>query len=83
MPVEKCFKWGKTLKSPDGKYKASVFCKHDIYEFKVNIVKNESNEIILEQEVISAKPNELIYQRFLGDLEWINNNTIVLKESYS
>lgn len=78
------FRWGKYLKSPDGKKKAYVWCVHDIYEFKINIiVKDESNKIILQKQVISTLPDELIYLRFLGNLEWADENTIILRESYS
>ena len=78
------FRWGKFIKSPDGKNKAYVWCVHDLYDFKINIiVKNEKNKIILQKEVISTLPDELIYLRFLGNLEWVDEKTIILRESYS
>ncbi|RFU62577.1 hypothetical protein [Bacillus sp. V59.32b] len=76
--------WGKPKKSPDKTYTAEVFCVHGLYEFKINlIIRNNSGHKVVEQNVISAEPDELIYSRFLGELKWVDKNKVTLFENYS
>ncbi|AZU60389.1 hypothetical protein [Neobacillus mesonae] len=78
------FIWKKPKLNPNKKYNAEVQCKHDLYEFIINIViKDLKNRIIKKEKLISTKPDELIYERFLGDLEWLNDNEVALYEKHS
>lgn len=78
------FIWDKPKFSPNRKYKAEVICNHDLYDFTLKIViKDRNGKILHEKEIVSTEPDELIYDRFLGHLQWISDDEIALYEKYS
>lgn len=78
------FIWGKPKFSPNKKYKAEVTCNHDLYHFTIKIViKEKKGQVLFEKEVVSTKPDELIYDRFLGHLKWLSDDEVALYEKYS
>lgn len=78
------FIWGKPKMSPNKKYKAEAHCVHDLYDFSVKlIIRDMAGAIVAEKKVISTQPDELIYNRHLGELKWLGNNQVILFEKYS
>lgn len=71
--------WKKPLFSSNRKYKASLYLVHEVTVVKgFLIVANKHNEEILRVEAFRDRPNEWAYLRYLGKLEWLTQNEVVL-----
>lgn len=65
--------------SPSRKYKAEVFCEHEISTFDISInIKNQKGEEIKSVKVISERPNERSFVSHLGSLKWISGDEVAL-----
>lgn len=68
-----------TKSSPSRKYKAEVFCEHEISSFDISIkIKNQKGEEIKSVKVISERPNEWSFVSHLGSLKWISGDEVAL-----
>jgi hypothetical protein len=78
------FIWNKPKWNPSKKYKAEVHCTHDLYSFDINIsITNRDNNVLKNEKILSTKPDDIIYSRFLGELKWISNGEVALFEKFS
>jgi hypothetical protein len=66
--------------SSDRKYKAEVFCEHDIEFFTATliIIDKKSGKVVKSKKVLQERPHELVFNQYLGDLKWISDRTIAL-----
>lgn len=71
--------WKKPKNSPNRKYLAKVFGNHGLYSCDIGIIIEDKNGQIMKQEVVvSEKPEEWAFLKYLGDLKWISGNEVVL-----
>ena len=69
--------WGKPKSNPTKSYYAKIFCKHELERFSIYLIildssKKETKKIKLIDEV----PNEFIFAKYFGSLEWISDDTV-------
>jgi hypothetical protein len=66
--------------SSDRKYKAEVFCEHDIEFFTATliIIDKKSGQVVKTKKVLQERPHELIFTQYLGDLKWVSDRTVVM-----
>ncbi|MBT2684529.1 hypothetical protein [Bacillus sp. ISL-37] len=66
--------------SPDRKYKAEVFCTHDIdcFTATLNIRDKRSGGFVKSKKVLQERPHELVFTQYLGSLKWVFDRTVVI-----
>lgn len=70
------FVWKNKIKKGD--FQVSLKICHDIECVKLVAVFSKKQEVIYEKLVVETEPHELAYNRYLGTMEWVNNNTIAI-----
>jgi hypothetical protein len=71
--------WKKPSFSPNRKQKASLLIVHEVTDVKAYlIVSRRNNEVMLRSEVFRARPNEWAFARYLGEIQWLSQNEVVL-----
>lgn len=70
----------KQKNSPNRKFKAEVFCEHDIDFFTatLSIKDNKSGDLVRTKKVLHERPHELIFAQYLGDLRWNSDRSVEL-----
>ena len=76
--------WGKPKQSPDGKCKAKLFLQHELREIVMSIVvvDRKDNEL-KRQAILVEEPSEYQYVQHLGELKWLDNETVALFHKYN
>lgn len=71
--------WKSKKYSPDKRHYAYVQIEHNVHSCEISIIihRKENNER-KAIKVISAKPDEWDYAKYLGELKWISQNEVVL-----
>ncbi len=58
---------------------AEVFVEHEVEVFRVHIqLRNRSGEVLERTLVISERPDEFIFSKYFGALQWIDDHTVKL-----
>lgn len=71
--------YGKNVKSPNKSQTAELYIEHHIEKIDFFIVvRNNQNEIIKKELVITEKTSEWFYTKYLGKLLWTSNTEINL-----
>jgi hypothetical protein len=71
--------WKKPKNSPNRNYKAEVFIEHGLCSCDIYlIVKDKNGQEIAQKRVASEKPDELVFGRHLGELNWLSDNEVAL-----
>lgn len=68
----------KPVKSPNKKYTAEVFCKHEIEKMEILLIVKDLNQNIIKYDSLTEEPDEFAYAKHLGKIEWVDNNNICL-----
>ena len=76
--------WKKPKQSPDRKHKAKLFLQHELDEITMSIIvtDNKGNELKRET-IITEQPDEWEYSGHLGELKWLDNETVALFHKYN
>lgn len=69
--------WKKPKLNPSKRYKAEIFCEHEIDFFRISLVAKDKNDNILKTiHLIDEEPNEFIFAKYFGSFDWISENEI-------
>jgi hypothetical protein len=71
--------------SPSRKYRAEIFCQHEIDKYVVSMIikTRDTNELVKSEILFIERPHELAFVEHLGNLEWISNNEVILLNKYN
>lgn len=71
--------WRKPKASPDRKHVAEVLCEHEIDVFCITIIiKDRGGEEVHRECVVEERPNEFLYDKYLGSLKWLSPREVAL-----
>ena len=72
--------WKKSIKSPNKAFSAEVVVSHDVENVRLTIlIKDRSGNVIKAQELLTDLPDEYAYSMHLGNLSWLDETTVTLK----
>lgn len=73
------YSWMKPVKNQNKEFAAEIILEHEleIINFYI-LIKNKDNEIILHEKILSQKPDEWFFKKYLGSLLWKSSNEIEL-----
>ena len=73
--------WGKPIKSPNKQLNVQILVAHDVDVVEIYaIFKNKNNSEVYRRILISeSRPDEWFYSEYLGKLEWLSDDEIILR----
>lgn len=76
---ENVWLWKKPKTSPNRKHKAQILLEHEVEKIDISaIISNRQGEEITRKLLVTERPDEWFYKKYLGELKWLDNETVAL-----
>jgi len=73
---EDSFIWGKSIKKKHREVQIEII--HDVEHAKLFMILLENNKILFKKFIVETEPHEIVYNNYLGTLEWTGDSSVAL-----